>query len=408
MTVSCGPRCDRVRKVTTLSLLLILFLLPKWAEGADATIRATYRPATGVVVELGRDGPCGRWLSLCQSERVMGAMNLPFQYRKESVHSAGYLQDRFYVGVPKSRTVTVRNERTGDTHDMLIEFTHVSIYNGVKADSDRFDFSLNPVNTYEVAGGCTALHAFADSSGGAFIWRLGTSGGGCAALGGKGASPGLRSYSRVSGMGAAYKLTVRSPEKMAVGTYRGTTNFTAGQGTTRDFSFGSHVTDLNQESMSVDIEFIVQQPLVVRFPPGADRALLEPPGGWRSWVGRGTPPYIEREIPFRLSSAGPFKVSTVCSDQLPGLSLCQISNGPHRAPTWLELTLPPNVRYGSGPVQRLNIAPGREYRFTTTTVVSNERGSLRFFVRESNLASMLKYPGTTYKGQVTVIFDADI
>lgn len=70
--------------------------------------------------------------------------------------------------------------------------------------------------------------------------------------------------------------------------YRGSLTYTIGPG--GDFDFGNNVTGLSGDTLVINFELDVQHAFIFEFPPGSERAVLEPKGGWQAWLDGGQPP----------------------------------------------------------------------------------------------------------------------
>ncbi|ARP85100.1 hypothetical protein CAL13_01860 [Bordetella genomosp. 9] len=100
-----------------------------------------------------------------------------------------------------------------------------------------------------------------------------------------------------------YELVAPNPLRMASGTYRGEHTFTIGPG--GDFDFGDRAT-VERSSIVIALELFVHHQFELHLPPGSDRAVLEPPGGWGAWLNSGRrPTKIFRDVPFSFTTSTP-------------------------------------------------------------------------------------------------------
>lgn len=389
---------------------LFVLLLPTWTEAADVTVGARYRAESGShYVRYGSSNEwiCSTWPDLCKSASE-NAVDLPIDYYKTSLKEIG-LREQYYIRVPQPRTLLVRREGGSETLNLRFEITHISQWAIVTAESPVRNNS--PIATRDVRGACSVVRApvLPEGVGGTFQWSFwNREDKFCYSSSSRG-NPGDLRVSRVGRTGMGYKLSLPTPSKIESGVYKGSLVFTMG-GAAADFDFGEGVRGLDN-TLKIDFELDLRHELKVQFPPGSDRAVLEPPGGWRGWSGSQVPPHITRDLPFRLTTTGPLTVYTSCSEMLEGATICTLRNDDgHRVPVFVEMTLSSNVQFANGPVQRLIIAPDplRARRLVPRSAVTNEKGTLHFTVRGGHVGSMLKYPGSTYNGTVTVIFDAEV
>ncbi len=392
-----------------LAVVLLALVLPSWAEAADVMIGARFRTETGSqFVRHGSSNEwiCSTWSELCKSASE-NAVDLPISYRKTTLKDRLGRQ-QYYVKVPSARSLLVRRDGGSETLNLRFEVTHISQYAIVTGESPVSNNS--PIATRDVKGACIVVRAPSqpEGLGGTFQWAFWGDGKYCYSSSQRGESGDLR-VSFVGRTGVGYKLSLPAPTNIVSGVYRGRLVFTMG-GPTADFDFGEGVRDLDS-TLTIDFEIDLRHELKIDFPPGTDRAVLEPPGGWGGWSGGRTPAQITRDLPFRLTTSGPLTVYSSCSESLPGSSACMINNGKgHSVPIWVEMTLPSKVQFANGPVQRLIIIadPFRARRLVPVSAVSNEKGTLHFSVREGHVSRMLDYPGSTYNGTVTLIFEAQV
>ncbi|AIR91711.1 hypothetical protein LK03_21705 [Pseudomonas cremoricolorata] len=209
-------------------------------------------------------------------------------------------------------------------------------------------------------------------------------------------------------MGVAYHLDMPPPYRMKPGLYTGSLIYSVGPG--GDFDFGNQVSNLNDTSLTLNFQLEVQHAFVFEFAPGSERAVLEPPGGWMAWMnGRGAPQRLYRDLPFRLWSTGPFRVYKRCARDL-GTG-CAISNEQgHQVQVDVALSLPGGIEYQGAEVQRLTLPSDRAgaLQMESVSPALNKPGQLHFKVDEQAVRSMLDHPGSRYRGEVTVIFDAEL
>ncbi|HGY9628048.1 TPA: hypothetical protein ACOJM5_004471 [Pseudomonas putida] len=387
---------------------LVLGLLPT-AQAADVTIGARYRADVGnQYARFGSSNEwiCRTWSALCKSASE-NAVDLPFgTYYKISKKDAG-TRDQYYVRVPPPRTLQVRREGGNEVLDLVFEITHVSQYAVVTAASPVQNNS--PIATYDVRN-CSVARAPLPPAGlgGVFQWKF-VSGKYCYSSSSLGSIGDWRE-SLVSRTGIGYKLSLPSPTKVASGIYRGSMTFTVG-GVGADIDFGEGVDRLGN-SLTIDFEVDLRHELKVDFPPGSDRAVLEPPGGWLAWPGGRVPPQLARDLSFRLTTSGPFTVYAACEYPLGGSGFCTLKNHQNGEGVVLDLamSLPAGVKYNNGPVQRMRIHAntGRRMRLVPDSATSALPGTVHFWIRESWVASMLQKPPGTYRGGVTLLFDAEV
>lgn len=386
---------------------LVLCLSPA-AQAADVTIGARYRADAGnQYVRFGSSNEwiCSTWPALCKNA-AENAVDLPFGTYYKTTFKDKTAREQYYVRVPPPRALQVRRDGGNEVLDLMFEITHVSQYAVVTGASPEFDNS--PIATRDVRYCSVARAPFPpESRGGVFQWQF-VQGKYCYSSSSLG-SVGDWRESLVSRTGIGYKLSLPSPTKIVSGIYRGSLLFTVG-GISADFDFGERVADLGN-SLTIDFELDLRHELKVDFPPGSDRAVLEPPGGWLAWPGGRVPPQLARDLPFRLTASGPFTVYATCEHLLPGSNFCLLVNE-NGDQTLLDLamSLPAGVKYNNGPVQRMRIHAntGKRMRLVPDSAISALPGTAHFWIRKTWVEAMLRKPPGTYRGRVTLLFDAEV
>ncbi|MBW3515918.1 MULTISPECIES: hypothetical protein [Shewanella] len=195
-----------------------------------------------------------------------------------------------------------------------------------------------------------------------------------------------------------YKLQPPDPLKMENGTYKG--NITLSLGRNKDLDFG----DATYSDSNVTIEFTlrVTHQLKLEFPAGSNKVILQPPKGWAPWMNSGkTPPNLKAELPFKFWFSAPFDVSlSYCQYQNNGQ--CQLKNIKNSHKTNIEIS------YINGIGKSVPLSTSK-YHFTNTDgEYINVARKLLFEINKTNLTEMMKYPGSTYQGDVTIMFEAEI
>lgn len=385
-------------------LVLAVLLAISPAAALEATISAEYRG--GASGRFDNTTPpasfCIQWPADC---RTLEAVELPITYVKTATKGAADVRDLFFIKTPGPRQVDVYHELTGESHRILFQVTGVS-------QSVQWRLGGNPVLTASVRGGCSYRRAYgwpAAPSHALYLWtvRNPQAPGGCYSIADK-MSPGYVATPPVKNMGIAYDLNMPPPYRMKPGIYRGSLTYTIGPG--GDFDFGNDVTELNGNSLTLNFVLEVEHAFIFDFPPGSDRAVLEPPGGWQGWLsGARAPERLQRDLPFRLWSTGPFKAYKLCQYDMG--THCGIRNpGNQEVPVEVSVSLPGGLTHGGSAANRVVLPSGRHnaLQFESMQPVLNRPGQLHFQVARNDVRSMLAHPGTTYTGHVTVVFDAEL
>ncbi len=389
-------------RVFLLSILGLAASGPPPAWASDVTLSARYvGDAAGQFENTTPQADfCGQWPSICRNDTV----DLPLSFLKTTSKGATDPRDRFFVRLPAQRTVTVVNQSTLDSYPVTLAFEQFSL------QLERTKGTPG-VPIFDMEGGCMLAASISRNWGayGRFVWSINnpqapqpcysdSSDGGV----------GEQVESEVGLAGATYRLIMPRPIGMPQGTYKGSTQFTVGGD--GDFAFGNNATNFNNAMLTVHLELDVRHDLYLRFPPGSERAVLEPPGGWQAYLGgRGVPPRLERDLPFRIWSTGPFKVYKRCEYDIG--EHCGIRNASnHSVPVEVGLSLPGNVQHGGDAARRIQLTTGAVGApvFEPQQLLANHPGQVHFQVGREAVGEMTRHAGTTYQGQVTVVFDAEL
>ncbi len=217
---------------------------------------------------------------------------------------------------------------------------------------------------------------------------------------------------RVRNLLLGYRLKMPNPASLAAGRYRGRIQYSLGPD--RDIGLGSNrtVTALDTDSVAFHVELEVLHDLDVRFGADAQRVVLEPRPGWERYAGRhGLPGKLEKDIPFTLTSSGPFKVWATCSSSANVGCPLQAANG-DRTPLYLAVSLSGALHRGSA-VNRRTLSLGGEQHALAFDLPADGpglcRGLLHFHVLPQGMSGAERMkPGQVYTGAVTVVFDASL
>ncbi|AZE93238.1 hypothetical protein C4J95_1112 [Pseudomonas orientalis] len=206
----------------------------------------------------------------------------------------------------------------------------------------------------------------------------------------------------------AYELRTPNPLSMRDGIYTGTLSY--GIGPHQDFDFGDIMLP-NDPVLTFNFTLSVEHQLKVELPPGGNRVILQPQGGWQTWLNQGRlPTRLFRDQTFSIYSSGRFRMNLEC-----GLAIgntCGLSNSKgDQVPLQVGVSLPfgLNDQYGQSISKRaLHLDGSGTELVQATHYVSNRPGTLHFEVAKDDVEQMLKTPGSTYSGLVTVVWDSEV
>lgn len=345
-------------------------------------------------------GFCSQWPAYCAGVETV---DLPLEYTKISIAGARDKRDLFAILPATTAAFTVTDPVSRQQYTVAIEILSVSQKVHGKALN-------NPVNTRTVLGGCSYNKSMVNGDQWtSYLWNVTAPNQPQLCYSdNQQAQPGEVVTSEVSDLAIGYRLTSLPPFSMKPGRYQGTLNYNIGPGW--GFDFGNGVSGLSASIITLRLEMDVRPPLRIDFPPGSDRVALEPPGGWASWLSHGRPPQrLFRDLQFQTTVSGAFRAYKVC--QYPMGEGCGIRNEDnHQVPVKVGLTLPDEVREGRQVVRKREIpsAQGSPLQLQAETAVAYRRSQLHFEVGREHVQEMLKHPGSTYRGDVTVVFEASL
>lgn len=376
------------------------------ANAADATISAYFAPdlQDPSQNQFTNTTPnaflCQRWPENCTKHQEFTVGIEGVNYNKRIIRNDAVFS-HLYVKTPASRRIRMTSA-AGDS--FTAEFQIVSISQRIQGTSmSPYDY---PTGAVDLQGGCSYITSAGRTPDLYYLWRINYP---ASPIACHANSLGSDIDLRVSELGIAYRLITPTPLSLANGLYKGQVTYRIGNNA--DFDFGNNVTGLSKSTISIDFELTVKHQVRVEFPPGSDRAVLEPQGGWEGWVHRGQQPTrLYRDLPFRLWSGGPFNMYLNC--QYSAGSNCAIRNQNNRqVPINVAVTLPSHVALANGGAVRREILPvgsTAAKRFRSVSTGLNQPAQLHFEAGQAAVNDMLKQPGSTYQGDVTIIFDAEM
>jgi hypothetical protein len=192
------------------------------------------------------------------------------------------------------------------------------------------------------------------------------------------------------------------------GIYRGTLAYSVGEGQQIDLGRGVYDNNL----LTLNLELTVEHQIRIDFPPGSERAVLEPPNGWASWLNqKRSPPKLYRDHPMQIWASAPLKVYLRCEYTVGDrCGIAETAGSGYQAPVTVALTLPDNMRYNGAPVSRLPLPVGEGAALTFDSIAPTfgKQGQMHYSVQGPELTEMLKRAGSRYQGDVWIVFDAQL
>lgn len=256
--------------------------------------------------------------------------------------------------------------------------------------------------------GCSGSWLSGGSSYATFAWRIRIKIGSCT---GKlrEADP-YKGRVKLDEFSLGYILELPNPLQVRTGNYQGEITYKV-EKEPAPGSIGFGNADYNGETeIRIVIKATVKHAFHYRFAPGSENVRLAAKGGWDQWINGGRmPDELNKEVPFTLASSSSFQVWMQC--EFPQGNGCGLQNTRTGASVPLDvlLTLPGFTRGGKRLIatpldtrsEGHTIDPPSEY-------ITLRRGKLDFRVRRPAVEKMVKEPGSTWRGTVTLVIDSQM
>ncbi len=401
-----------MKPMKTMRLAALSLALLGGAEVAlasEVTITAEYRPSS-TNARFKNTTPVGGFCNVFPTEPECSTDNhsigLGVEYNKKYIHFAP-IRDMLSVGLPGARELDVVEASSGEAHKLSFLINKFS----ARSEGGSSSFT-NPMWSGFVLGGCGYIISLGNVGYGVGLWNVTNpeSPSLCYSHSSRGAV-GDEMDVLVKNFSIGYVLRTPNPLAMRAGIYEGRLEFSVGSnGTPGDFDLGNGVSGSPPSTVTLNFVLDVQHAFELQFPANSDKVILEPPGGWMRWLNGGpAPEKLVRDLPFRITKTGPMSVFMEC--EYPVGLLCGVRNprNNHTAALDIKMSLPGGLQLHNGQaVERHPIPTGRTMplRVETETPVFNQPGALHFATAPGEAAAMVQHPGDTYRGNVTVVFDA--
>ncbi|WP_030129579.1 hypothetical protein [Pseudomonas sp. QTF5] len=393
--------------------LLAALMVPS-AQAANQEIRALFQPDPSqpnknvFINQTPNSGYCAIWPDQCV-ENNMFSIQLPVRF--ESTRPVG-VHEGIPLKVPANwRQLTITNPQTQETETVEVRIT------GIGSDFILSDTAAN------LTGEATALEGHHKLwTRGAWVYAAAP----CQYSGVGGytdstyrffwKTPVEATCSKVAAftipsiafntLDIAYELRTPNPLGMSSGIYTGSLTYTMGSG--GDFSFGAYFQP-DDSNLTLDFALDVQHTLKVDVPPGGEKVVLEPEGGWQQWIDGGRKPArIFRDQRFYLSASSRFKVMMQCASF--GGERCRMYGGGQVMDVTTRLTLPTGITYSGSSVGRFplrhNVWSGP---FEPSQYVDRKAGALHFEVPRDEIERVLQTgQSASLSGSITIIWDSEV
>jgi hypothetical protein len=401
----------------TLVLGLLAAMGSPFALAAELDITARFRPSaaepniTQFVNTTPLSGYCAQFSNLCRPGDV--TITIPFSVER-IWQIPGPLEGHNYQRVDGTwKTIQVFSDAGGQPFDVRFRINMLSRNHLLGTlEPDGVLGSIGSVSSGagvngSSVGGCSGRTGMGNAGSYSFAWMAPEAFQTCSR---PATSPNviMGPYrGTIEQISIGYDLVAPNPLQLPNGTYTGQVSYSIGRGKQLDLGLGEYSDDIVNFNLTLSVEHQIR----VDFPANSDHVLLEPDGGWLNWLNKGRrPTRLYREQPFRLWASAPLHMYLTCGHTMG--NRCGITNERthEHVPVDIAVSLPDAFRYQGQTVQKLALPVGKHAALTFEAVrpLLNGRSLLHYSVAEENLEGMLKNAGTTYKGDVTIMFDAQI
>ena len=411
-----------------IMVLALLFAGLATASAATKEISAVFRPDPAKPMDnkfvntTPVSGFCEYWPAQCAAQDIFSLM-VPLEFESSSAIQANHpnIRQGAMFKVPGNwRTMQVTHSATGEIEEVSVRIAGVGGLYRLSANAqDLVGGGVSVVQAHDMLWGganwsrapqpckSTPHGIYAGSSGFHFFWQTPPQDVVCA----KQAKYLIPGFKYQNFFNFAYELRTPNPLKMSTGHYTGTINYTLGPG--QDFDMGDVMLP-NDSMLTLNFNLEVQHTLKVEVPPGGNKVVLEPQGGWQAWLNQGQKPTrLFRDQTFHLWASSRFKMRLECQFADAGDNTCLLwapSTG-YLIPVDISVTLPNGLTDAAGqPVNRRRLyldGSGTEL-FQPGHYVDRKPGTLHFEVGRSQVEEMLAGDAKHYSGNVTVIWDSEV
>ncbi|WP_225922766.1 cupredoxin domain-containing protein [Pseudomonas hamedanensis] len=409
-----GRRMPRVSQC----LALLAVMSTTGVQAANQEIRALFQPDPSqpsknlFVNQTPNSGYCASYPVQCANANMF-SIQLPVRFDSNRAIVPG---DDLSLRVPVAwRRLTVTNTDTQETEDVEVRITgigsryilsntveeltgvvHPSGHDVLWTSRAGWLYAPAPCLGTGVAGYTATLYHF--------FWRMPVE-----AACTKTAAFGIPSM-YFQGIDIAYELKTPNPLSMSSGLYTGSITYTLGS--SGDFQMGSMM-DADDDSLTLDFVLDVQHTLKVEIPPGGNKVVLEPEGGWQGWLEHGRrPTRLYRDQLFHISASSKFTMKIECEHDMGFGNGCGITDREtgYVGAVNVSVSLPNGLTDSTGqPVRRMPLRLTPSSPFQPGIYVDRKPGTLHFEVDQRDVNWLIDNArDKPYKGNITVIWDSEV
>lgn len=206
-----------------------------------------------------------------------------------------------------------------------------------------------------------------------------------------------------------YQMTSDRPMDMPNGKYEGSYTYTVGKGNQIDLGAGVY----SDSTIVINITAEIEHEL--RFEQtGQSKIEMNPPGGWDNWTSGGASQFrLEGSGAFKTTASAPFTVSLECQHTILNSCAMQMEGTDTLIQVATSITIP-GIRERDSktfitdwPIYvRSPSTP--DYVLEPLWYVNAMDSTVKFSISEIESLRMGQFPGSTWRGSATLVFDAEI
>jgi hypothetical protein len=214
------------------------------------------------------------------------------------------------------------------------------------------------------------------------------------------------SYSK---LGFMYELVTPNPLKMKPGIYTGSLRYTVGP--MMEFDLGD-VMIPSENELVFNFTLKVEHVFKIEIPPGGNKIVMLPEGGWQAWLNQGRRPVrLFRDQTFNIWTSAPFKMSMECEHYAANSTCALQDEKNNQVPVDVSVSLPSGLVDADQQAvnrRRLRVDGVGSERFDPILYIDRKPGTLHFEVGKGAVEEMLQRNSRTYSGDITVIWDSQV
>lgn len=306
-------------------------------------------------------------------------------------------RNNYYFALPGKRTVTVTND-AGMRSDLDLRLSGIAFRYGGPPTTENPIFAACPtfLSNHQAIGSSVMRMLLRNGDSNAAGVCINTNN-----------RPQRRDDVEIQALDIVYILDAQNPLELPSGMYRGSTTYTIG-GAGSDIDLGNGVA-VDSPTLTVNFELEVKHSFRISGIEDGARVVLAPERGWRDWIDHGrAPARLQQELPFRIDTSGRFSLGLQCQHAIGERCGIALEEGADAVPLDIAVTMPGiHVVEGRRPAQRQPLNRTQPVMFGVDGYVLERPSRLHFEVAGQPLQQMLARPGSQWRGDVTLVFDAE-